>query len=412
MEKDIELEHNAYPSIYRKIKLSFGLMTLVMFSAFWTVIYLAENQMEVISLHHWLDTEATRYVSDYEHYGDKTILPNTQEFSTYFSFVSVPSWLSSYTKPGFYEYLLAEEDKHFIVLNHPSGEGLMYIVFQDDADDYLDEYEWTLHNYTLLVGGLISLFVVFYAVYVVRSLSKPLSIIEDKITKMSPDSPLFDVETQYAETRHIEQTLLDAKKGIAGYFQREKDFSRFASHELRTPIMVINGSSDLLARVPNQPPVALKAISRIQESSEQMRVLTEAFLLLGKATIDEHHYGDIELAVSVVQQLGEMELLFAKQGLGYHLNESAPASVRAPESFVTIVINNLIKNAFSYSVADIEVSIQGKQLLITNRHDGNETYNAGYGCGLVIVERICERMGWVFEQQDDGSKFIASVLFD
>lgn len=411
MEKDIDLEHNAYPSIYRKIKLSFGLMTLVMFSAFWTVIYLAENQMEVISLHHWLDTEATRYVSDYEYYGDKTILPNTQEFSTYFSSESVPSWLSSYTKPGFYEYLLVEEDKHFIVLNHPSGEGLMYIVFQDDADDYLDEYEWTLHNYTLLVGGLISLFVVFYAVYVVRSLSKPLSVIEDKITKMSPDSPLFDVETQYTETRHIEQTLLDAKKGIAGYFQREKDFSRFASHELRTPIMVINGSSDLLARVPNQPPVALKAISRIQESSEQMRVLTEAFLLLGKATIDEHHYGDIDLAITLNQQLDEMEPLFAKQGLGYHLNQSLPVQIHAPESFVIIVINNLIKNAFSYSVDSIEVTIQGKQLLITNRHDGNETYNAGYGCGLVIVERICERMGWIFEQQDDGSKFIASVWF-
>ena len=85
--------------------------------------------------------------------------------------------------------------------------------------------------------------------------------------------------------------------------------------------------------------------------------------------------------------------------------------VHAPESFVTIVINNLIKNAFSYSIGDIEIVLNGTQLTIVNRHDGNETYNAGYGCGLVIVKRICERMSWPFELNDDGMRFTAKVDF-
>tara|TARA_Y100001956_G_C4125542_1_gene189852 strand:- start:2212 stop:3450 length:1239 start_codon:yes stop_codon:yes gene_type:complete len=411
MEKGIESKHNTYPSIYRKIKLSFGLMTLVMFGAFWTVIYLAENQMEVISLHHWLDTEATRYVTDYKNYGDRTVLPNPAEFSTYFSSQSVPGWLSHYVKPGFYEYLLGAEDKHFIVLNNPSGDGLMYIVFQDDADDYLDEYEWTLHNYTLLLGGLISILVVFYAVYVVRSLSKPLSSIERKIGQMTPGAPTFDIESAYAETRHIEQTLVDAKNTISGYFQREKEFSRFASHELRTPIMVISGSAELLAKVPNHPPVAYKAIARVQQATEQMRVLTEAFLLLGKETIEETHFVDNELCNALQQQLDEMAPLFTKQGLSYQLTVQGSFSVHAPESFVLIVMNNLIKNAFSYSIDDIALDLSKSRLTISNHHDGNETYNAGYGCGLVIVERICERMGWRFDTLDDGRQFIAHVRF-
>ena len=85
--------------------------------------------------------------------------------------------------------------------------------------------------------------------------------------------------------------------------------------------------------------------------------------------------------------------------------------VHAPESFVTIVINNLIKNAFSYSIGDIAIVLNGTQLTIVNRHDGNETYNAGYGCGLVIVERICERMSWSIELNDDGIRFTAKVDF-
>ncbi|WP_454440520.1 sensor histidine kinase [Vibrio bathopelagicus] len=405
------VSESSYPSIYKKIRRSFGIMTFVMFSMFWTAIYLAENQMEVISLHHWLDTEANRYTAEYELYGEDTLLPNPSEFSTYWSENELPRWLSYYKTPGFYEYLLGAEDKHFIVLKHPSGKGVMYIVFQDDADDYLDNYEWSLHYYTMLLGGFISLAMVFYSVYVVRSLSRPLNQIEQKISLMQPDQPSFEVTTGYAETRHIEQTLLDSKNDISGYFQREEEFSRFASHELRTPIMVIQGSADLLAKVDNQPPVALKAINRVQEASEQMRVLTEMFLLLGKESIDEHHFSEHDLETMVRQQLKELAVLFAKQDASYRLNVTRSATVYAPESFITVVMNNLIKNAFSYSIGDIEIKLTERKLVIVNRHDGNETYNAGYGCGLVIVQRICERMGWRFETQDDGFHFSTYLDF-
>ncbi|WP_299129152.1 HAMP domain-containing sensor histidine kinase [uncultured Vibrio sp.] len=402
---------STYPSIYKKIRRSFGIMTLVMFSMFWTAIYLAENQMEVISLHHWLDTEASRYTSEYEQYGEDTLLPNTNEFSTYWSEYELPQWLSYYKTPGFYEYLLGTEDKHFIVLKHPSGKGMMYIVFQDDADDYLDNYEWSLHYYTMLLGGFISLVMVFYSIYVVRSLSRPLNQIEQKISLMQPDQPSFDVNTAYAETRHIEQTLLDSKNDILGYFQREEEFSRFTSHELRTPIMVIQGSAELLAKVENQPPIAMKAIHRVQEASEQMRVLTDMFLLLGKEVVDVSRFSEHDLETMVRQQLKELAILFAKQDSSYRLDVTKSAIVHAPESFIAVVMNNLIKNAFSYSIGDIEIQLTEKELVIVNRHDGNEMYNAGYGCGLIIVQRICERMNWHFETRDDGERFHTYLNF-
>ena len=83
----------------------------------------------------------------------------------------------------------------------------------------------------------------------------------------------------------------------------------------------------------------------------------------------------------------------------------------APSSFITVVINNLIKYAFNYSVGDIQINLNQNILCITNCHDGNDTYNAGYGCGLVIVERICERMGWEFNIQKTEKDFITTVAF-
>ncbi|CAK1785882.1 histidine kinase [Vibrio crassostreae] len=411
MDKVTDSKHKEYPSIYRKIRWGFSLMTFVMFTLFWSLIYIAENKLEVLSLHHWLDTEVRLYKENYQKQGGDAPLPNVLEFDSYWSEAPMPDWLLSFKFPGFYEYLLEKEDKHFVVFEHPSGKGLMYIVFQDDSDDYLDEYENSLHQRTFFLGGLFSIIMVGYGVYMVRILSRPLAQIENKISHMPPEQPTFNVDTEISETRHIEQTLLDSKNKIAGYFRREQEFSRFASHELRTPIMVIKGSADILTRVPEQPPVAQKAVRRIHSACDEMRVLTEAFLLLGYEKVEAQNYADHALLGCLNQQLAELAPLFTKQGTTYKLDEFSSGMVHAPESFVTIVINNLIKNAFSYSIGDIEIVLNSTQLTIVNSHDGNETYNSGYGCGLVIIERICERMSWPFEVNDDGVRFTAKVDF-
>lgn len=252
---------------------------------------------------------------------------------------------------------------------------------------------------------------ILYGIYFVRSISVPLRHIQHKVGLMSPEHPDFTIDTKYQETQEIERSLLESKHHIAQFFTREKEFSRFASHELRTPIMVIQGSADLLAKVPNQPNVALKAINRLHQASEEMTLLTETFLLLGKQEIEAHHFHHYKIEDILKTQLDHLQPLFAKQEMGAQLSIIKGEPCLAPSSFITVVINNLIKNAFSYSVGDIQIELNNNQLCITNCHDGNDTYNAGYGCGLVIVERICERMNWAFTIEQTEKDFITTVNF-
>ncbi len=411
---DLKNEPQSAMSIYRTIRLSFGVVTLVMFSLFWIVIYVAEYQLERISLHHWLDTEASAYTRFYSEFGEDSPLPNENEFKTYWSEEeTMPDWLIQYDEQGFYEHLLGEEDKHFIVFSHPSGKGLMYILFQDDADDYLDSYEDNLHYYTFVLGVILSLLILGYGSYMVRAISKPLWQVENKIAQMSPEHDDFTIDTRFIETRKIEQALLDSKQNIAGYFQRETEFSRFASHELRTPIMVIQGSAELLHKLPELPPVALKAIKRIENAGDDMKVLTEAFLLLGKENIDTSYYEQHDLNSLLEKQLIQLEPLFLRQNASYRLEvePKQPCYIYAPLTFMVIVINNLVKNAYSYSLGDVDIRLNRTQLQISNRHDGNDTGNSGYGCGLAIVERICERMEWDFNTVDEAQYFVSTVNF-
>lgn len=386
-------------------------MSLLIFSLFGSLLYFAEDRLEVLSLHHWLDTEASQYTQDFKQLGFAAPLPNPSEFKSYWSEETIPDWLAEYRKMGFYEHVIGHEDKHFIVSAHPSGIGIMYIVFQDDADDYLDNYESELHYFTLMLGGFLTLAMALYGLYFVRTLSHPLATIQEKVSQMPPGNVLFDVETKFRETREIESTLLESKINISNFFIREKEFSRFASHELRTPIMVIKGSTELLQKIPDLPYIATKAIARLERASDEMELLTETFLLLGRAAIEPRHMATHSLQSLLSKQIGDLAILFAKNDAGYQLRVSEPGQVYAPESFITVVINNLIKNAFSYSVGDIDINLSGSILTISNCHDGHDVYNEGYGCGLVIVERICERMDWTFEHENSADFYTAMINF-
>lgn len=400
------------PSFFKKIRTTFIVLTSVIFLLFWGLIYFAQDRLEIISLEHRLTTETQEYLKNYQRYGFRADKPDPQELDTYWSKEEHPDWLGPYQTEGFFEEQLGPEDKHFLVTRHPSGSGWLYVVFQDDADDYLDEYEDNLHLITFLVGVVFLIAVMAYGLYFVRLFSRPLIQIEKKIDSMAPDEPDFMVDTPYKETRSIEYNLLENKAKIASYFQREQEFSRFASHELRTPIMVIKGSTELLRKVPDMPRIATKAVNRIEYAGNQMHILTEAFLLLGKEEIESHHITQESLSEHIHLILFNMAEHFAKQDATYQLSEYEPSFIQAPSSFIDIVMANLIKNAFSYSIGDINVELTNKTLKVTNQHDGNDLNNSGYGCGLAIIERVSTRMGWQFRTNNDGNTFRAEVMFE
>jgi signal transduction histidine kinase len=412
---------NEFPSLYKKIRITFLILTGLLFTFFWGVIYIAEEQIEVISLEHKLTTEAEQYQRYYRRLGEKAPLPDTSELLTYWSKKSLPDWLASYQNLGFYEHQLGAEDKHFLILEHPSGQGLLYIVYKDNADDYLDTYEDSLHFLMLTLGTILLIVILGYGLYFVRALSAPLAEIERKINQMSPDMPNFFPETRYRETRNIEQTLIENKNKVAASFIREQEFSRFASHELRTPIMVIQGSTDLLKKVFNidggnqvserHAEVINKAIVRIDNAGKQMKTLTEAFLLLGKEDIEVQYFTQVDLSARLECILHEMTQFFARQQTQYQLTQAQCNTILAPQSFVDIVIVNMLKNAFSYCVGNLDIHLSEAFFRVSNQHNGNNLDNAGFGCGLIIIQRVCERMHWHFSTNNDGKVFIATVQF-
>lgn len=411
MVRDIALFSKISQRFSYRLTFSIAVLGAIYILLFSVVIAVAEDQLEVLSLHHWLDSEASKYRQEYALYGEQAALPNQFEFNSYWSERPIPDWLKNYTVPGFYEHHLGPEDKHFLVTPHPSGQGMFYVVFRDDADDYLDEYESKLHRFTLLFGLGILIFTLVYGYYLVRQIAVPLLKVQHKIRQMPPNQASFAVDAPYVELREIEQALLNSKNSIAAYFQREQEFNRFASHEMRTPLMVLKGSADILQRTLPDDKVSAKALARIQHACDEMTLLTDMFLLLGKAQIEPYQLQTLSVATVLQQQLPLIAASFSQHNADYQLSISADCMVSAPGSFVTVVINNLLKNAFSYSDGTVDITLYDDILQVSNSYRQEYRDNTGYGYGLVIIERICSRMGWILTQHEQDQQFSVSIAF-
>ena len=411
MDKVIDLNQTNLPSVFRLIKIIFISFSVIIFLLFSTLIYISENEFEKISLEHWLRTESDYFTKNYTQQGEKTPPPNAEQFDFYWSEQSIPAWLNQFQVNAFYEHMIEDEDKHFIVSSHPSGKGKMYIIFKNDMDDFLDGYESELYKSILFIGLFLFLCVVLIVLYFIYVISRPFNEIIEKIKNMPPNKPIFIADSPFYETRKIETSLLESKITIDRNFTREQEVSRFTSHELKTPISVIQASIELLAKLEKTSRIANKAIVRIQNACTEMHILTETFLLIGKNEIEEEYFQNCSLSDILIAQVIQFQPTLSRHEIKLAINIQNNIRIKSPAQFIIIIIQNLMRNAIVYGDNLIKINVSNNQLTMINTIDRSSEKHYGYGCGLVIIERICEKMNWHFKTQKDEHEFSASITF-
>ncbi|MNQ97350.1 Sensor histidine kinase CssS [compost metagenome] len=249
-----------------------------------------------------------------------------------------------------------------------------------------------------------------FGIWLVRHITRPLDRLRQRVAHLTPDQVDFVPDAPWQELREIELALLAGKHEVAAVFAREQEFSRFASHELRTPNMVIQGSAALLGKVSDLPAPAARAASRIRAASDEMALLTETFLLLGRKEAVERPPQWV--APLIQRELARLAPLLQRESLDIRLNLDEQSEVQAPLSLLAIALGNLLKNALSYAEGHIEIALQGQVLTISNPTAAAPDQILGYGCGLTIIQRICEKLGWQIETRLEGGVFSARLAMN
>ncbi|GCE03257.1 ATP-binding protein [Dictyobacter aurantiacus] len=232
--------------------------------------------------------------------------------------------------------------------------------------------------------------------------------------------------------------------------QHKNEFLSIASHELRTPITIIQGFADLLAHVPLEASslneLTQSALMHIVDQSEYLTRLIDAMLditrieqqqlHLDRGLHDLHHLLR-QVVDSQVMTTSRHQIYLTVEGL----HEQEPLLGVFDKERIIQVISNLINNAVKYSPDGGEIEVGLRVVPIDRRSEKhreawmwvkdqgmgiapdecsriferfyrarvtNNSSLSGFGIGLYVTREIINRHGgrvWVESKLHEGSTF-------
>lgn len=223
----------------------------------------------------------------------------------------------------------------------------------------------------------------------------PMRAVGREVAERSPDSlaPLAVPAGASEELVVLVEQINHALARTAAVLDRERSFTRFASHELRTPAAVIQAA---LERIDAQArPEQARPMARAHRGLRDMHALIDTFLQLSS---DRQTAPDEEGVV--VDRHWMTALLHHVAGgqpdRAFTVEEMAPLHLLAPATLVHVLIANLLKNALFHGGPEpIEATITTDAIELRNSLT-DPPAPSGFGLGCQIAHRICDRLGWRF----------------
>jgi signal transduction histidine kinase len=222
---------------------------------------------------------------------------------------------------------------------------------------------------------------------------------------LSSRQPLPVRETMIDEFRNLDEVARQMTGQILKDYEMLKGFTDNASHEMQTPLAIINSRLDLLIQDHDLAETHHRPIQAMYDAIGRLRQLNQSLLLLTK--IENHQFtrsDSIDMAPLIEEKLAQLEDPLRDRRL---VVQKDLDRLRLPiNSYLAdILLNNLLLNAIRHNQDGGELSIRLREssLRITNSGPAlsfdsatifdrfvKGAHSGGTGLGLAIVRQICD----------------------
>lgn len=219
---------------------------------------------------------------------------------------------------------------------------------------------------------------------------KKMEDIEQAISHLNTDNPVAKITTDDAELKGLEIAINDMLERMRESHRQQDRFVSDASHELRTPIAVIQGYVNMLDRWGKEDPQVLdESIEALKNESEHMKTLVEQLLFLARGDSGKNHLElkEFDLAAMVCDVYEESLMIDP-----LHRYEFRPAdesvTVRGDPAMLKQSLRIITQNAAKYSAENSTITLSACLV------EGRPAYvvqDEGMGMSEADVKHVFER---------------------
>ena len=311
------------------------------------------------------------------------------------------------------------------VVGHPLNDGkVLYLVRNIDTEQYDALSKIGIVKMFSLTWPLALLFLILMQLVVhlvLKRTLRPFNQLSDWVDTLSLENAkqvLPDFE--FKELNKIAEQQQKSLIRISDVLDKEQDFLRHASHELRTPIAVVKSNSELLVRILDSSeniPKGLVAVGRIKRAALNMQHMTETLLWLSREDNEEIASSEVSIKEMIEFLVEDNQYLLQSKAVEVELCLD-DNSLNIAETPCRLVLNNLIRNAFQYTAeGEVIISFEQNKVKITNVNKSEDAIDHtgadyGYGLGLRLVDKIVKKMHWQYQNNDIAGGRSVEVGFD
>ena len=225
-------------------------------------------------------------------------------------------------------------------------------------------------------------------------------LIEEKITSLEPGD---EAKLSFGDEdlKGIEGAMNSLLSRIRESNRQQARFVNDASHELRTPIAVIEGYANMLARWGREDEKVLdESITAIQNESEHMKHLVEQLLFLARGDAGRTAVNCTKVDLCEMMQSVYEESLMIDEGHIYKYScPVEPVYVMADEGLIKQAVRILVDNAAKYTKEKDEIILSVGYVSAATVY--LQVQDTGIGMKESDIEHIFER----FYRSDEARSY-------
>lgn len=297
--------------------------------------------------------------------------------------------------------------------------------YELDEHNVIVSEEAVRHDKLLIIGAVTLMSALFFAlllgalILLNRRLSRrmwqPFYQTLKQIKQFDLDNPnnVHFEKTNIAEFDELNDSLKRLLQANITVYNQQKEFADNASHELQTPLAIVQSKLEMLSQSKTIDDDQYDLIEAAQAALIRAGRINKNLLLLTK--IENNQFADkeaIDLYALVQDLSAQFAPFFEEKGCELQLNGHHPLMVQGNRILMEILVGNLLTNAIRHTQGpgNINVDLGADRLTVSNpgtaplntsqlfkRFASVSPHSPGTGLGLALVRQIVVRYQWKVE---------------